>query len=1456
MIQKFFRMLLVPVLIVISTLFGLVAVGGAFLQTERGSKLLVSQLETIASDPDGISLEIGMFQGNLFGAFELGALNLKDQSGSWLNVGKLNFSWEPTALLTGKALIKSVRIDHIGFERQPVFLQDTDAQNTQQGFSLPVEVVIEELIVDEIDIAESVYGRKASFGIDASLNASDDASIHSMVNVVALDGQGDSINADVTFKPLTKRLSVSAEINGPQDGMLTRFIGFQGFPAIKVSVVGDGPLDKWEGQVVAEIENYFQSDLILLSKGDASIEVEAFGGITPSSSIADSLPLIEARRLPFSALISLDRHLTQLQIRSSSLGNDAFEVAVDGQVSLETQEFDGAIAAEIKRTDLLNEVIHPLRVEHFETEVRAKGNKNNIQVESSSRLVNVFLPNEEAEKGPVLGKLTIKAVTRFETGASNSIPMNVDAQIMGLANVPTEFAEVLGESGSINLIGSYLPQDNKYVVDNFSIKSNHLMTKASGAFDISDGSGEGSAEIVLDDLQALSSVKGQASIFAEFDRLDAIGAGQGRLKIKVSDFDVGNADANVLIGSDVAMTTFFDFDRQQLSFRDISIPLPGANFSGEVVLPSSFEEVRGRLNGTINDLNRFSKLAGIPLKGEVVYSSDLSGPISDLGIHGKLEISNLAIQGKELGEVTTSFSVASITSSPISKMNGEFSDPKIGLKFSANMGLASNDEWFLEQVEIVQQNNVVTGSLAMPSQGGGVNGHFRGSFPDLKRLSGILDISASGSAQAEVSIFSDQGEQSLNFDLKGSALSIEQFELGIGKLEMKLASQGGGNEPAVDLTAQLSEVSQGNLKFDRVSVLVNGGLDVADFELDVTGNSQQLESLFAKGAFESDTDKLSVRLDRVDGWAAGQNIRLMKPLAGQLSGETVVVDPFAIAIGDGSAEGQVLWSPGKKEVLFTGNELPLSVVQTVGGIEVLGTMDAKADIAFTPNNNKAEIVLSSDNIIFPGAELPELPVLSTRLVAQLDGNKLLFNAGVDGVSETSMTASGALPVNLIQEPFEIRLAHRKPMELTLHAKSNIDRIWPLLGLDRHSLTGKLVANGEVSGTLENPIVSGFVQLDDGRYEEIQLGTIIEDISVQANVENNDRVVLAAKGTDGGNGVIALDGAVNIANPESPYVGLVLSMIDMNILRQDMVSVVTNADLSVSGSTSRLAVEGGIQTKTMEVNIGGTLAPNVVELPVKEVGFPEQSTKTKVEQIATNTSKILLDIAIDLPKRVFIRGRGLDSEWEGKLNVKGTSEVPVVEGYLSPVRGQFTFAGKEFKLTKGTVRLVGKEDVDPELSLSATYSGKNIDAIVSINGTAANPEISFSSTDGLPEDEVLSQVLFGKSAAKLTGLEALQLAQAIAEVSGNLGSGAGVLGMVRQSLGADVLTAGVNEETGNAEVTVGKYIEDNIYVGVAQGATAGSTKARVEIEVNENLSIESETDQSSNSSVGVFWKWDY
>ena len=192
-----------------------------------------------------------------------------------------------------------------------------------------------------------------------------------------------------------------------------------------------------------------------------------------------------------------------------------------------------------------------------------------------------------------------------------------------------------------------------------------------------------------------------------------------------------------------------------------------------------------------------------------------------------------------------------------------------------------------------------------------------------------------------------------------------------------------------------------------------------------------------------------------------------------------------------------------------------------------------------------------------------------------------------------------------------------------------------------------------------------------------------------------------------------------------------------------------------------------------------------------------------------------------------------------------------------MRGEFDVIGKVFTLQEGAVTFTGGTDIDPEIDLTAVYESSDLTAIVHIQGTASNPQLSLSSIPELPQDEILSRVLFDKPAGQLSALEAAQLAESLATLTGVGGGGPGILDFARRTLGVDVLRVGSGGADGTEPtLDVGKYLTDDVYLGVEQGTKPGSTAATVEIELTPNITLETEVGLDASSEVGITWEWDY
>ena len=217
--------------------------------------------------------------------------------------------------------------------------------------------------------------------------------------------------------------------------------------------------------------------------------------------------------------------------------------------------------------------------------------------------------------------------------------------------------------------------------------------------------------------------------------------------------------------------------------------------------------------------------------------------------------------------------------------------------------------------------------------------------------------------------------------------------------------------------------------------------------------------------------------------------------------------------------------------------------------------------------------------------------------------------------------------------------------------------------------------------------------------------------------------------------------------------------------------------------------------------------------------------------------------------------GLESEWAADLRVTGTSAAPRVVGRANVVRGTYSFAGRRFDLDDSSyVSFEG--DTNPTLSLRATGEVTDAEVTINIAGRAYNPQITFSSTPALPQDELLSRILFGESITNISAIQAVQLAAALNSLRGS-GGGLNPLGKLRSVAGIDRLRIlGADETTGRGTaVAAGTHISNRIYVEIVTDAK-GFTATQISLSISRALSVLSQVSSFSGTNVELRYKKDY
>jgi translocation and assembly module TamB len=288
--------------------------------------------------------------------------------------------------------------------------------------------------------------------------------------------------------------------------------------------------------------------------------------------------------------------------------------------------------------------------------------------------------------------------------------------------------------------------------------------------------------------------------------------------------------------------------------------------------------------------------------------------------------------------------------------------------------------------------------------------------------------------------------------------------------------------------------------------------------------------------------------------------------------------------------------------------------------------------------------------------------------------------------------------------------------------------------------------------------------------------------------------------------------------------------------------------------------GTVHVRRADIRIPDKMPPSVAVLPVRNANAPPPPPAP-----AEPPSQITLNLTLDAPQQVFVRGRGLDAELGGTIHLHGTTAKPVPDGGLQLRRGTFSIVGSTLNFTEGTVDFSGAGISDPSIHFVATSTTATIVATLTIGGSAKEPKITLSSVPEMPQDEILAQLLFNTSTSKLSPLQLAEIAGALATMSGAT-SGFDPLESIRNTFGLDRLSVG-SSSTGNPTLEAGSYLARGVYLGAKQNTTGGGTQATVQVDLAKGLKLETtagsgnssatgSTSSSDAASVGLTYQFEY
>ncbi|SFC37173.1 translocation/assembly module TamB domain-containing protein [Devosia psychrophila] len=1368
-------------------------------------------------------------------------ITISDAEGVWLRVNNATLTWNQGALLLGRLDVQSLKADSIEYIRNAVPVEgavDLPAPEAS-GFQVPefpVAINLQELSIPKVTFGENVFGLGSEISLAGALTL-EGGNLTTNLDIVRLDGPGGTLDLDVVYANAEKNINLNLALVEPENGVIANLLNIDGRPAVTLTLKGSGAVTD------------LRTDLQLQANGQT-----ALSGVATINQTPEGIAIATDLRGPLSTLIAetyrpffgAETSLTVNALVRSEGGISITGLRLSGgQLSLEAAA--DTTADNFLRRLTLNAVV-----------ADPSGGKVTLPVPgSATRVGSAQLAVSFGETGE--DWTSTLAIAGFETDgfAANSLSLNLGGVAANLSDPATRRVTFNGDGTLSGIAGS--AEIEAALGDSIGLGIAGLW-EAGQPVKVAELRVVGQALILaltgqLDNLDFIGDINLETASIAPFSGL----AGRdldGGLALRI------NGTIQPLSGGfDVAL----DGTGTNLSINDEVADglLAGAvSLSGRVarteagLLADNFRVSNDQLqvvaDGTyssavadfafdldLSDLALLSEQASGALK--VVGTAKGADNLIDLNLDATVADGRLA--GRTLRDATVAFDGRYA----VDRLDGSISGAAAldGYRATLAVGVSvTPSEQALADIDFQAAGTRITGGLTRELLTGMINGGLTLVSPDVSVPAALALLDAKGAVNAEVNLAPVDGKQgaTVRGDVRG--LVVNDITVGAADINATIGDLFG--VPVIDGSANASNVSAAGVDVTTLTAKATQSGTTTSFDAQAalaTGTDVDVA-----GSLTPVDDGYRLAVDRAQLQQGTLSARLAQPTVLQVAGSDIALDAVRFDVGSGSVTAT--GSAGETlSIVLDVNALPLSIANAIApDLGLAGTLNGRVNIAGTGSDPQVSFEAQVAGVNAAAiSEFGVAPLTASASGSFRNGAVTLASLRANGSGGLTISGSGTVP--LAGNGLNLSLQGSAP--LALGNRFVADR--------GGQISGVVTLDARVTGSLASPQFGGRISTSGAGYVDPELNLRITGLAGSASLNGDSLVIDSLSGGLSTGGTVSASGSVGLSGGLPANIRVALNSAryaDGNIFVATL-----SGNLALTGNlTGSPLLSGDVLVEEANITVPENFGGGAKLIDVEHIRTPPAVEQTlqraKIDDASgapipqTRPTGVVLDINVSAPNQIFVRGRGLDAEVGGSVRITGPVNNVQPVGGFELIRGRLAILGQRVTFESGTVTLVG--DLDPFLNFVARTEGEGITVFVTVAGRASDIDVSFTSSPMLPQDEVLSRLIFKRSMGELSPLQLAKLAGAAAELVG--GGGNGLVDSLRGAAGLADLDI-VTDDQGNVAVQAGTYIQDNVYLGVQAGA-GGQSKVTINLDVTGDLKVTGAAGQDGNSSLGVFYEKDY
>ena len=1359
--------------------------------TTPGGRLIALTLNRLGSSPSQ-SVEIDRIDGLWSGTTQIGHVLLSDGSGEpWLLIKGIRIDWSPLALLSGGLEIDSLDIERVELARLP---EASDDASEGGPIVLPLAFDIRQFSAPDILLGEPVAGRVARF--DARGSARVDASVSSALadlEVRRIDGVGGNLTLDADYLQAEDRFNVAVQLSEPAGGVLANLLNLAPEDAIGLTATSQGSLTDWQLKADGAInsETVATADLRLVAGEDGDAVSVEANGLFERF-LPPAVSQFVSGRSTLLLEGTIEPDRNGAVIDILTFSSDRLTAEAHGRVAREGQVDLTASVSPQSGAEAVSFGEDASRISLSVPEARVRVVGD---AEDAALRLEVSTDRIVGAEFSADGVTAVADFDRFSL-ASNSGSGSIDVKIGAVGSSNDVLARAA--AGGITASGKVvLDQDGSVASDGITVRS-------------------GVATVRLADVS--------------YDGAGALGADlSGAIRSAVL-----SAQASDMLGAEVKFQGEIAQDADGgLAVRDFQIASEFAEASGGFALNTD-GEIAGDIDASL------SRLAGADetVSGGLNLAATISGKSAAPAFQATLSGRNLTVEGRDLSDLVLEASGVADPEAP--QANVTLSGSLEGRPIDGSLVLAQSDGVIrIDPLRLQVADNLISGSLVLDEAYRPV-GEIELDLKDIGSLSALALQTVKGSGGGTIRFMVQDNMSNADVALGFPELTDAAFSIRDARLNASVSDLMGAPKPVGTLD---------------VAALSAGGTDVAGLRATF---SQAQGWTVIEGKAQAAGFPVAVNA-RVRQGDAGTELELETARTSYQGLAIQLVEPARVVVRDGVAQIETLViSPGGGRVAVSGSAgeaidinvaisgLPLTAINAVApGAGLSGALSGSVGIRGTASAPVVNYELNASDVRAAAASsVADIP-LSVTAKGGFKAGRLSFDARGNG-SGLAFSATGGLDTG-----------GNQAISAQINGSVPFSLLSATIAKQGLALTGAAQADMAISGSVRAPQISGSVTTSGARLVDGRTGIAISNLAADIGLTPGQASIRSLSGELSSGGTISGSGTVGLDPASSFPADLNLKVARGRYADGQMVATRFDADLALSGPLTALPQLGGkILMDETTITVPDTLPSSISRLAVthKNASAEVQSQAERLSGGSEGSSSAGLGLDVQVQaSRIFVRGRGMDVELGGSVRLSGTSAAPRAAGGFDLVRGRLSILGKRLDFDRGTLGFAGS--VVPILDLAASTQSGTTTVTVLVTGPADAPTFKFTSSPELPEDEVLAQLVFGRSMDNLSPLQIAQLAEAAGQLTGAV-KGGGLVEQLRRATGVDDIDVRTDEETGDTSLGVGKYLNDRTYLGIEKGASAGSGKARIDLNIGKGIKLRGEASSGGETKGGIFYEREY